>query len=479
MLTATQVRGLSEVFLHANFADPVDHPLFHDEVWDMCCAQDRKVAIAAPRGHAKSTAVSHVFVLASVVFRESKYTIIVSNTESQSIQFLADIKMELTTNSKLIDLFKIRRLTVDAAKEIVIEFEDGYKCVVQAIGAGQQVRGRKWGGHRPTLIVGDDLENDEMVESEDRREKFSHWFFNALVPSLSKHGKIRIVGTILHLDALLTRLLENSAWTSKMYKAHASFDDFSDLLWPEQWTEERLREERLSYIENGNPEGYSQEYLNDPIDQADQYFAKEDFLPMEEEHHRLPMLYYGGIDFAISDRDKRAYTVLVIGGVDPNNMLNIVHVSRFRGNADEIIRNVLAAQRRFNVEFWKAERGQISLSIGPSLFNAAMEQNVPLLVHDAVPVQDKRARARSIQARMKMGGVRFDKERSWYPTLEEELLHFPKGKYKDQVDSIAWLGIAINELNASPTQTELDDDEWDDWAADNNQETGISLITGY
>ena len=63
---------------------------------------------------------------------------------------------------------------------------------------------------RPGLIVGDDMENDEIVMNKDRRLKFKRWFYGALLPCLSDRGKIRIVGTILHLDSLLENLMPSS-----------------------------------------------------------------------------------------------------------------------------------------------------------------------------------------------------------------------------------------------------------------------------
>ena len=108
------------------------------------------------------------------------------------------------------------------------------------------------------------VENDEAVLNEERRAKFREWFHNALLPAISDTGKIRIVGTILHFDSLLERLMpptsgerakftnknalcewsegnEFETWKSIKFRAHPDFDDFSELLWPEKFTEQRLR----------------------------------------------------------------------------------------------------------------------------------------------------------------------------------------------------------------------------------------------
>jgi hypothetical protein len=132
------------------------------------------------------------------------------------------------------------------------------------------VRGLKWRGKRPDLIVGDDLENDEIVMNPERREKFRRWFMNALIPCGSDNCWIRIVGTILHLDSMLQRLIEDNTWTHFFYQAHNP--DFSEILWPEQFSRERLEKIRAGYQEQNDLDGYSQEYLNRPVASGNAFF---------------------------------------------------------------------------------------------------------------------------------------------------------------------------------------------------------------
>lgn len=92
MLNAQLLEGFVNGLLRKNFDGASETPDAHREWWELCCSPERYVAIAAPRGHAKSTAITHSYTLASVLFRSSSYVIIVSATSSTSIQFLGDIK---------------------------------------------------------------------------------------------------------------------------------------------------------------------------------------------------------------------------------------------------------------------------------------------------------------------------------------------------------------------------------------------------
>src|SRR5512143_1150302 len=129
--------------------------------------------------HAKSTAITHAYTLASVLFRERSFVVIVSGTEAQSVLFLSDIKRELLENEDVRELFGVERIIKDSETDIIVQFEDKQQFRILAKGSEQKLRGLKWRNKRPDLIIGDDLEDDEQVLNKERREKFRNWFFGA------------------------------------------------------------------------------------------------------------------------------------------------------------------------------------------------------------------------------------------------------------------------------------------------------------
>lgn len=444
----------------------------------MCCLDDPWVALAAPRGHAKSTSVTLSFALSAALFREAKYIVIVSDTEGQAIQFLGDIKIELEENEELVGLFGKMKFTTDAQTKVIVEMEDGYQFRIEVKGSEQKVRGMKWRNRRPDMILGDDLENDEMVMNKDRREKFRNWFFKALLPAGADDCKVRIVGTILHLDSLLERLLNDPEWTSKRYRAHN--EDFSEILWPEKFNKERLQRIRRGYIQQGMPEGYSQEYLNYPIDEASAYFKKEDFLTYDDDDIADKHLYYySAVDFAISDADRADYTVISTVGVDSENNMYVIDVRRGRWDSLEIIDEIFSVYKRYKPEIFTVEAGAIQKAIGPFLRKEMQNRGIFISLNEMVPIKDKTSRARSIQARMRAGGVYFNKEASWYADLEQEMIQFPRSKHDDQVDSLAWVGLALDKYIEGLTHEEKLDEDWEDEYEDDDDSTGRCIITGY
>ncbi len=96
------------------------------------------------------------------------------------------------------------------------------------------------------------------------------------------------------------------------------------------------------------------------------------------------------------------------------------------------------------------------------------------------PSSDKKTRAQAIKARMRMGGVRFDKQADWFYDLEEEAVLFGRGKHDDQVDALAYIGLILDKLVEGRTEKEVSDDEFaDELAAAESGDDGRSSTTGY
>lgn len=477
-LSKETVFGFGVSMLGRGFDNPKPTPNFHKELWDMCCSEDTHVAIAAPRGHAKSTAVTYVYVMAAVLFRAHDYVMIVSDTESQSKEFLNNISEELQVNEELKEFFGIRKFLRDTAVDIIVEMNDGHQFRIIAKGSEQKLRGLNWRGKRPNLIVGDDLENDEIVMNDERREKFRNWFFSALLPAGSDYCKVRVVGTVLHLDSLLWRLLEDPSWVSKRYKAHN--EDFTDILWPEKFPKQRLLAIRQRFVNQGYPEGYSQEYLNWPIDEATAFFRVDDFLSASPEQLQLPGESYMGIDLAISEKDRSAYTALVILKRLHDGKIIVQDAMRGRWDSKEIIDEMFNMVVRYRIPTVIIEAEKIDKALGPYIADEMVKRSVYFEIVKKVPTMDKVQRARPLQAMMRAGMVHFDKEGSWYPDLEAEMLQFPRGAYKDQVDAMAWVGLVLNKIHEGNTLEEQAEEEWaEEYETFGDDSNVINLFTGY
>lgn len=487
VLTADLIEAFAGTFLSGRYDDAKPTPPFHREVWELYASDCKQAGAVAPRDHAKSTGFTFDYILAEVCFRTSDYVILIGSTEDKAAEQLSNISEELESNEDLRREFGIVRFESQQKTDIILECDDSHRFRILARGAEQKIRGAMWKGKRPNLIVCDDMEDDEQVESKDRREKFRRWFFRAAKQALSRSGKIRVHGTILHDDSLLSRLIKNKIWSFKFFKAHKSYSDFSELLWSDRWTAEDLRNRQIEFEEDGDSAGYSQEFLNTPLDNNEPFFRKQDFRSMSEEDHATPKLYGVGVDLAISKKDKSNKTVFVIGGRDVNNLIHVVDVRRGRMDSMEIVEEFFSVWNAFHPEMFWVENGQIWLGISTFLENEMQIRGQHLPITVMQPIGDKGVRARSHQKRNKSGLMRYDKGSDWYAAYEAELLKFTDGGQAledDQVDGSAWMSRGFDMLGADVNVDDFVEDEYWDAEAESRKhrggtDGGRSVSTGY
>lgn len=505
-LDASQIFAFSQGVLAARYDNAQPTPGFHMDLWTLCCSDDQFVALAAPRGHAKSTSVTNAYLLSKLLFRESKYAVVVSNTEGQARNFLKNITVELMENEEIQRLFK-PRMVKDTDTDIIVALGDGtHKFRLEAKGSNQKVRGMLWRGTRPDLIVCDDMENDDIVMNEERRAKFRDWFFNALIPCLSDHGQLRVVGTILHMDSLLERLMpkadplngvnlihtpladftdeKDPLWKSVRFRAHDP--SFEHILWPEKFSKERLMKIRANYIAQGNPDGYAQEYLNFPIDESQSYIRPQDLLPMDAEdilkYEQGQMKFYVGCDFAITKKSYSDYTAFPVIGVDEKGIFHLVDVRMGRWDTYEIVDEMFSIYDRYGSDIvFFPEKGAIWEAIKPVLLKESISRDkVRSINFDLVScAADKQIRARPFQHRTRAGAFKILTTASWYVKVRDQILHFPRGANDDVVDGIGNVCQKILELARAPTGREIAEREFRKSYKMSGRKSGRSRLTGY
>jgi hypothetical protein len=416
-----------------------------------------------------------------VLWRAEPYVILVGASEDLAIEHLGDIATELRENEELIAAFKIKEFVQDQKTDIIVECVDGYQFRIIARGAEQKIRGKKWRGRRPGLIVCDDLEDDEQVENRDRRKKFRRWFFRACKQALRDGGKIRVHGTILHVDSLLNHLMRNRSWASVLYKAHKSFSNFSEILWEEKFPESRLRGIRQEFIDEGDSAGYSQEYLNDPRDNEDSYYQENWFVPMTPIDREIFKRFGAGVDFAVSKADTANRTAIVVGGKDLNNILHHVDFRAARMDSKDIIDAIFEVHALWQPEWWFVEDGVIWKTLWP-MFRIEMVQRDTFL--NFIPMscsKDKAVRAKPAQKRMKAGGSRYDKEHPEYLDFKEELMLFTgvaEAPADDYHDSHAHLNAGMQEITVDD-EDEIPEEDRVLRRNDPRKQAGRSATTGY
>jgi len=162
----------------------------------------KNLAIVEPRGFGKSSKMLAT-VLWSLLTGKKKFVVYVSNSFDKATDLVNPVKHELENNRLLLDVYGSQVSQKWASGEF--ELANGSK--VLARGRGQNIRGLKHLQHRPDLVICDDIEDDEEVESKEQRIDTQDWLDKQVMKGVDNaNGNIIFVGTVLHPDSLIANI---------------------------------------------------------------------------------------------------------------------------------------------------------------------------------------------------------------------------------------------------------------------------------
>lgn len=206
----------------------------HQHLWDrfgrLHKGQNQRISYIAPRGGGKTSITSKAYPLYAICHELKSYIILMSDTQPLAQQNLSAIKEQLAENNELTEAYPWACGQGETWSETKIVTRNG--ILVEALGTGTKIRGRTRGKFRPDLVIGDDLESDEMVESPESRRKRQWWFKRALLPAVARGGDVLVIGTALHPDDLIQNLKKTPGWEHYLFQSIIQEPDRSDL-WKE------------------------------------------------------------------------------------------------------------------------------------------------------------------------------------------------------------------------------------------------------
>ncbi len=456
-------------------------PPFHDKIYaDLLNDELKFLLIAAPRGSAKSTLGSLIYVMwllarkhAVIWLRANGYTIegdfddlyiiLVSEAQGQSKNFLSRIKYHLEISRPLRAL--IGDLGEDTARtwrEDEIKLADGTRIV--AVGTKQRIRGVITEDSRPSHVIVDDFESEQNAATEEAMYKNLKWMTEAVMPSMRGDGKMVVIGTVIHEECFLMKAraddIDNKEQpgTWKVHWYQIIDEDTGKSIWPEEYPMGRIQAIKNRYMRlTGSLNGFYQEYMNIPQNPDEAPF-KDKYIRHHSYKYRytveygsvlyktlgdgsevvIPINVYLGIDPASSLSKTADYFVIIAVGVDEDRNLYIINIFRKREDPALHVERIFEFVDRYHPNKTTIETTGYQEALRANCKQRMKDEKryIRGLESGFKPRQPKDARLESLVPLFAQGKVFLRHEDDIF---EAEVLAYPKGK-KDQLDAF-WLAI--------------------------------------
>lgn len=456
-----------------------DAAKFHKEICDILNEVsnekvNKRVAVSAPRGHAKSAYLSNSFPAHQVVFEKRKYILILSETDSASKKFVEWIANQLKFNEKLRRDFG--ELLSPNQRENERDNQEAFitttGILVEASSIGKQLRGKRHMSYRPDLVICDDLESSKNTNTKELIQKNIDWFDKVVLP-IGDPDKTAFIymGTAVVAEGLLQHVQNKADFESKTYRAIVSEPERGDLwdefdriirdaentnrledakkfyyenkkemdkgvkvLWEKRWTYLDLMIQKA----NMTSRAFQSEFMNNPIDTENAIFNPDNFIyfDYDEYHERKKFFeYYGAWDIAMGKNSRSDYNAIVVIARDrKTGIFYVVHTWAKKVPAHEALEQAIKIIEKYRPKVFAIETVAAQHDLYRQLKEQLLKRGIyGTKVKPIISRTKKEERIEMLEPLIENGALRFMRHQR---LLLEQLEQFPNGTNDDLPDAL-------------------------------------------
>jgi predicted phage terminase large subunit-like protein len=395
-----------------------------------------RLAVNLPPRNLKSIVVSVAYVAWLLGHNPATKIICASYNEDLAVQ-LGRMCLQVMQSRWYRTLFPRTRLASDRPSAQAFETTAGGYRFATSVGATMV-------GFGADYIIIDDPTKPEEAASDARRQFTNDWFSQSAVTRLNdkRRGIIIIIMQRQHEEDLTGYVLTQNGWTHLSLSAIAQENEThtiatpfgsihhqrreGEALHPEREPLEVLNELRRSM----GSAFFSAQYLQSPTPPGGGVVHLDWFPRFDLEHPPGFDRIVQSWDTAVTAKELSSFSVCTTWGVRARKA-HLIHVLRKRMEFPELRRTIVWQARAFRASTVLIEEAASGASVLQDLRRDLSS------VRGCKPCGDKIMRMRAQTAHIENGFVYLPRAAPWLPDLEHELAMFPKGRYADQVDSIA------------------------------------------
>lgn len=311
-------------------------------------------------------------------------------------------------------------------------------------------------GRGGSIFVIDDAIKPDEAESDTIRTGVNNWFENTVPSRLNNPSKgcIIIIMQRTHEDDLCGHLIEKMKnhtgddWTVLSMPAIAEKDEYiavddfvftrlqGEVLHPKRFNTEGIEKIR----KNMNNSTFECQYQQNPISKESQEFHTEWFKYVDTQDVPLGGRVFTTVDPAWTKQTYSDYTSIITGKFI-DDKLYILKYTAWKFDPAESIDEIIKHIKLYNPEKIGVEAIQAKNVLSAPLNNTCKTMGIYANIEEIAQKGDKESRIRKLIPLFRDWLVYFTRWlEDWQEvSLEKQLLHFPRGKFDDVIDSLQML----------------------------------------
>ncbi|MCH7535825.1 MAG: hypothetical protein IH948_08815 [Bacteroidetes bacterium] len=402
----------------------------HQELTNYLLESKRRTSlILMPRGSFKSTAVTVGYSIYSMLQNPDVRILISSETQSNAIKFVTEIRTHLEGNMRFKKLYgswenkgswKSNEFIIRPRKKTRKE---------PTVTAGSLEKGTQVGMHYDIIILDDVVSINNINSNVQIQKTIDH--YKLLLSILEPGGKIIVVGTRWGFWELYAYLLDKDGpeFSQVDFFYRSAEDSDGNPLMPKILSRDFLAIMKRS---QGNFI-YSCQYRNRPESNEDATFKVKDI----QYYLKLPgnLNYFLTVDPSIGQTKRSDYSGVILNGVDYFNNWYIIKAMQLKVTLSELINIIFQINDEYPLSCLGMEKFHLEKILQQTLHEEMIKRNksIPIKEVETASRISKEARIASLQPLVAGKRLHVLKE---HIELVNQIVNFPMIKYDDLIDAL-------------------------------------------
>lgn len=301
----------------------------HYKLADKYFGKDKQVLIEAFRGSAKSTMMEWLVIYVAAMgtlynFGKVDFIAFIGDSmENGTKNFFRNVAGKIDRSELLRTLITVKRKT-DSEMELVNA--DGVELNLKGYGASTNIRGVRYKGNRPDIVILDDITTNDAINSETIQNTINDNFYKSVIPALHPtRFKIFFIGTPISERDIIHQLSDNPKWVVHKFPIALKFPcEESEFVgnWEDRFPYDAVLEKYEMYKAAGKAQDFYQEFMLEITDLTTLLVDEEDiqwFDPSIVKDNKHNYNFYISTDFATSTKKSADFSTIGVWAISSNS----------------------------------------------------------------------------------------------------------------------------------------------------------------
>lgn len=316
-------------FIRAAGVEDNSNSEIHYRLADKYFGKDKQVLIESFRGSAKSTLMEWYMLYIAVKgeldgFGKVNFIAFIGDSMENGVKNMFRNLIGKIDKSPLLQKY----LTVVRKTDSEIELKNvmGVELNIKGYGASTNIRGVRYKGSRPDIIILDDITTNDAKNSEAIQNTINDNFYKSVIPALHPtRYKIFFIGTPISEKDIIHQLSTNPEWVVHKFpiceKFPCSKEDFKGA-WEDRFPYDAVKSKYDMLHAAGKAQDFYQEYMLEITDLSTLLVEEDDVMwfdpaiVMKSKHYYN---FYISTDFATSTKKSADYSTIGVWAISNNN----------------------------------------------------------------------------------------------------------------------------------------------------------------